>query len=244
VSKTLKTPWIDEEYRRTSRRVACGSCLVIAVVIVLVVLWQSGFLDILMDSHRLRSVIEASGFYGPLLIVGLYTIAVVINPLPSAPIAVAAGFAYGTTLGTVYTIIGSVSGAMLAFTIARLVGRDILHRWFGDKLHVGLLGSQNALTGTVFIFRLLPFISFDIVSYAAGLTAIKVWRFFLATMVGVTPVSFLLARAGSGMGSGDVKSISLTILLLGLITGIPIALKLVQDRKRKITELNGPGGST
>jgi uncharacterized membrane protein YdjX (TVP38/TMEM64 family) len=240
VSKTLKTPWIDEEYHRTSRRVACGSCLVIAVVIVLVVLWQSGFLDILMDSHRLRSVIEASGFYGPLLIVGLYTIAVVINPLPSAPIAVAAGFAYGATLGTVYTIIGSVSGAMLAFTIARLVGSDILHRWFGDKIQVGLLGSQNALTGTVFIFRLLPFISFDIVSYAAGLTAIKVWRFFLATMVGVTPVSFLLARAGSGMGSGDVKSISLTILLLGLITGIPIALKLVQDRKQKMTEPNGP----
>lgn len=240
MSKTLKTPWIDEEYHRTSRRVACGSCLVIAVVIVLVVLWQSGFLDILMDSHRLRSVIEASGFYGPLLIVGLYTIAVVINPLPSAPIAVAAGFAYGATLGTVYTIIGSVSGAMLAFTIARLVGSDILHRWFGDKIQVGLLGSQNALTGTVFIFRLLPFISFDIVSYAAGLTAIKVWRFSLATMVGVTPVSFLLARAGSGMGSGDVKSISLTILLLGLITGIPIALKLVQDRKRKMTEPNGP----
>ena len=240
MSKTLKTPWIDEEYHRTSRRVACGFCLVIAVVIVLVVLWQSGFLDILMDSHRLRSVIEASGFYGPLLIVGLYTIAVVINPLPSAPIAVAAGFAYGATLGTVYTIIGSVSGAMLAFTIARLVGRDILHRWFGDKIQVGLLGSQNALMGTVFIFRLLPFISFDIVSYAAGLTAIKVWRFFLATMVGVTPVSFLLASAGSGMGSGDVKSISLTILLLGLITGIPIALKLVQDRKRKMTEPNGP----
>jgi hypothetical protein len=37
----------------------------------------------------------------------------------------------------------------------------------------GLLGSQNAMTGLVAALRLIPFVSFDIVSYAAGLTPLK-----------------------------------------------------------------------
>lgn len=49
----------------------------------------------------------------------------------------------------------------------------VVQRWFGNRLSVGLLGSQTALMGIVLVSRLLPFISFDIVSYAAGLTALS-----------------------------------------------------------------------
>jgi uncharacterized membrane protein YdjX (TVP38/TMEM64 family) len=46
------------------------------------------------------------------------------------------------------------------------------------------------MTGIVMALRLITFISFDIVSYASGLTSLKPWRFALATLVGVIPVSF------------------------------------------------------
>ncbi|UCG39741.1 MAG: TVP38/TMEM64 family protein, partial [bacterium] len=189
--------------------------MVAAVGAVLLVLWRTGGLSVIMDSAELRRVIEESGALGPLLIIGLFMLAIVFNPLPSAPIALAAGYAYGHTWGTVYTVVGAVSGALLAFAIARLVGHDVLHRWFGGKLRVGLLGSQKALMATVFVLRLLPFVSFDIVSYAAGLTDIRTWRFLVATVFGVMPVSFVLAHFGSVMGSGDTGRISVTVLLLG-----------------------------
>jgi uncharacterized membrane protein YdjX (TVP38/TMEM64 family) len=160
-------------------------------------------------------------------------IAVVINPLPSAPIALAAGFAYGHTWGTVYVVIGSVSGAFIAFFIARLLGYDILYRWFGERLKVGLLGSQWGLAGMIAVFRLLPFISFDIVSYAAGLTSITWWRFLLATTVGIIPASFILTHFGSEMSTGDPNRIGLTVLLLGFMTVIPVAVKVMLDTKRR-----------
>lgn len=55
----------------------------------------------------------------------------------------------------------------------------MLRRTLGDRLEVGWLGSQNKLTAIVLVARLLPFVSFDLVSYAAGLTALNAWRFAL-----------------------------------------------------------------
>lgn len=214
------------------RRLLLGSLLIALIALAYLILHRTGTLSLFMDSKMLQPYIESAGAMGPLVIIGFFMVAVVINPLPSAPIALAAGFAYGHTWGTVYVVIGSVSGAFIAFLIARLLGHDILYRWFGEKLKVGLLGSQWGLAGMIVVFRLLPFISFDIVSYAAGLTNITWWRFLLATTVGIVPASFLLAHFGSEMGSGDPTRIGITVLLLGFMTAIPIVVKVVVDRRR------------
>jgi uncharacterized membrane protein YdjX (TVP38/TMEM64 family) len=217
---------------RLRRHLILGSLLIVTIILVYIVLHRTGALSLFMDSERLHGVIKGAGALGPLLIIGFFIIAVVINPLPSAPIALAAGFAYGHTWGTLYVVIGSVSGAFIAFLIARLLGHDLLYRWFGEKLKVGLLGSQLGLMGMIVVFRLLPFISFDIVSYAAGLTNITWWRFLLATTVGIIPASFLLAHFGSEMGTGDPARIGTTVLLLGFMTVIPVAVKVALDRRR------------
>jgi uncharacterized membrane protein YdjX (TVP38/TMEM64 family) len=215
------------------RRILFGSLLIAVIVLVYIALHRTGTLSLFMDSERLHTAIQNAGALGPLVIIGFFMIAVVINPLPSAPIALAAGFAYGHTWGTVYVVIGSVTGAFIAFTIARLLGHDILYRWFGEKLKVGLLGSQLGLMGMIVVLRLLPFISFDIVSYAAGLTNITWWRFLIATTVGIIPASFILAHFGSEMGTGDPARIGITVLLLGFMTAIPIVVKVVVDKQKR-----------
>ena len=134
--------------------------------------------------------------------------------------------------GTIYIAIGSEAGALIAFGIARLVGYDVLRRWFGERLSLGLLGSQNMLMWIVFVTRLLPFISFDIVSYAAGLTPLAMWRFAAATLAGIVPVSFLLAHFGGEMASMDSRRIMIAVLALGALTLAPIAVKLWLDRRR------------
>ena len=165
------------------------------------------------------------------MVIGLMALAVLVSPIPSGPIAVAAGAAYGHAWGTLYVVLGAEIGALAAFGLARLLGREVVQRWFGDRLSVGLLGSQTALMGIVLVSRLLPFISFDIVSYAAGLTALSFWRFAIATLVGIVPASFLLAHLGSEMATSESSRIMGSILALGIITLIPVVVKLIQDRK-------------
>ena len=49
----------------------------------------------------------------------------------------------------------------------------------------------------VFLSRLIPFVSFDLVSYGAGLTAMSPWKFGVATFLGMLPLTFLYTAYGS-----------------------------------------------
>ncbi len=176
----------------------------------------------LMDRETLEVLVARAGLWGPLLIIALMSVAVVASPIPSAPIALAAGAAYGHVWGTVQVVIGAELGALIAFALARVLGHDVLRRVFGASVDAGLLGSQNALTWTVFASRLMPFVSFDIISYAAGLSRLHAWRFALATLAGIIPASFVLAHFGGEAVSGDLGRTTWAVLGLGLITGLPL----------------------
>lgn len=189
-----------------------------------------------LDGERLEMLVERAGLWGPVLIISLMIVAVVASPIPSAPIALAAGAAYGHIWGTVQIVIGAELGALIAFGLARVLGHDVLRRVFGTSVDAGLLGSQAALTATVFASRLMPFVSFDMISYAAGLSRLHAWRFALATLAGVIPASFLLAHFGGEAVSGDLGRATWAVLGLGLVTGLPLlwlAMRRRTERKNQ-----------
>ena len=165
------------------------------------------------------------------MVVLLMTLAVVASPIPSAPIALASGAAYGHYAGSLYVALGSEFGAMIAFLIARSLGRGPIERLLGEKADYGLLGSQNALTVAVFFSRLLPFVSFDAMSYAAGLSRLHFWRFTVATFAGILPASFLLAHVGSAAMEGGYSGTEWVVLGLGLATALPILLIALRSKK-------------
>lgn len=210
---------------------AIGVTLCFALVVLYLVLRESGTLQRLTDVKTLRETVERMGAAGPAAVMALMALAILVSPVPSAPIALAAGAAYGHGWGTLYVLVGAQAGAVAAFGLARLVGRETLHRWFGQQLAVGLAGSQTVLMGLVFVSRLLPFVSFDLISYAAGLTVLTFWRFALATLAGIAPSSFLLAHFGSEMAVGDAGRFGLAVLLLGALTLIPLAIRWVWRRR-------------
>lgn len=211
--------------------------LILAAVLLLaaVALFVGPLSDLVenLNGERLTDWVNAAGAWGPTLIIALMMIAIVATPIPSAPIAMAAGAAYGHTLGTVYIVIGAELGALVAFGLARFLARDVLTRWLGDKVDKGWLGSQNALTFTVFASRLMPFISFDIVSYAAGFSRLHFWRFAVATLAGIIPASFVLAHFGEEAVSGQPGRAVWAAIGLGALTLTPLVIIAARDWRRK-----------
>lgn len=130
---------------------------IMGVFVVLgIVDWVAGWWAINIDRATVQAWIAATGPWGPLSVIALMTVAVVASPIPSAPVALATGAAYGHYAGTVYVALGAETGALVAFLIYRGLGREPVERLLGDKADYGLLGSQNPLTLTVFASRLLP----------------------------------------------------------------------------------------
>ncbi len=219
----------------TLRRIIVGILLIASLVVLFWLLSQGGALAILKDRAALEYIAQW-GMWGPVAVILLIASTIVWSPLPSIPVALAAGAAYGRTWGTIYVLIGAELGAVVAFAIARLLGHDTIKRWLGRRLPLGSIGSQNARMAFVFFTRLLPFMSFDLISYAAGLTSLSTWRFAIATLAGAAPISFLLAHFGSEMASGDARRIATAMLILGGFTFVALAAKLALDRRRRQAE--------
>ena len=210
--------------------------IILFILFLLVVVWQfseNNIFDFFSSEDKIKIWISQQGVLAPLVIIILIATAIVISPIPSAPVALVSGALFGHTLGTIYVVFGALSGAMIAFFIARKLGYQYVSKKISHYLPLKLVGSQNTLMMIVFLTRLAPFISFDVISYAAGLTPLTWFRFFIASLAGILPISFLLAHLGSEALNGEIQGIAFALLFLGAFTLVSI---LTHSKKRKQNE--------
>jgi uncharacterized membrane protein YdjX (TVP38/TMEM64 family) len=92
-------------------------------------------------------------------------------------------------------------GALVSFMISRLFFEIFAKRLSGNKKSMKYLDWISSKYGfkAVLIARLLPFISFDLISYVAGLPTIKVSSFLLATGIGMLPATVVYTVVGYEM---------------------------------------------
>ncbi|MEM9425133.1 MAG: VTT domain-containing protein [Pseudomonadota bacterium] len=182
----------------------------------------------LAEPENLSGLIEIAG---PVAVVVLLALAVVVSPIPSGPIAMAAGAYLGTFEGGVYTAIGAVLGATIAFSLSRWLGyRPLANSSFPLAKWITRARTQNTLAVAVLVSRLIPFISFDAVSYVAGLTTITFRNFVISTTLGVMPASFAFAALGAGMATHDNATLLIVACTITLV--LPLVCFFVQ-RLRK-----------
>ncbi len=164
---------------------------------------------------------------GPVAVVFLLAVAVVLSPIPSGPIAMAAGAIYGPFLGGSLTALGALLGATCAFGLSRRFGYRPLSSMNSPlAAFVTRKRSQRKLAFVILVTRLIPFISFDAISYLAGLTSIRSGYFVLATALGVLPVSFAFAALGAGAAAWDSRAVLIGACAITLI--VPAALLVLR----------------
>ena len=184
------------------------------------------------DEAWIHQTVSDLGAFGPFALIGLMVLAIVVSPIPSGPIAVAAGALYGTNGGMVVSVLGAQIGALIAFSAARYLGYDAVRRSENPVMKfIAVPRSQRALMWVVFGSRLIPFISFDAISYAAGITNLSFWRFTIATALGVVPICWILSAMGAGMATGGTDWM-LVVTIGGAITLVPATLALLRNWRR------------
>lgn len=147
---------------------------------------------------QFETVLRDAGPLAPLLFIAAMAVGVVVVPIPTSPLTLLATFFFGPVLGSLYTLIGATIGAIVAFHIARFLLRDTISRRLEQSaLYRKFRGRRGGpLAWAIFLSRLMPQVSFDIISYAAGLTDLPLWLFVLATFTGMIPFVVLVAVFG------------------------------------------------
>ncbi|GAB4179633.1 MAG: hypothetical protein Fur006_13100 [Coleofasciculaceae cyanobacterium] len=186
-------------------------------------LWVRPDLD-LFSAEGLEQAIQNWGWLGILVYIGILIVSVVISPIPSAPLAVAAGMVWGSIWAGIYSIIGGFLGGLLAYFIGYTLGRSAVHALTGKLIYFSKNRGEVYLGWVIFITRLLPVLSFDLISYGAGITGVSLPIYATATLLGMIPSTFFLTFLGSTFTVGLPSGIFLSILFLILLIGLPYAI--------------------
>lgn len=179
-----------------------------------------------MDADFVATAVQR---VGPVAIILLVALGIVVSPIPSGAVALVAGALFGTVVGGALTILGAGLGASCAFALSRYVGRgQLLCSRSSVARFLTHERSQRALMLGVFLTRLVPFISFDAVSYLAGLTPLTFWRFFIATVSGTAPVCIAFAAAGSSAAADGLHP-AMLVTLSGITLMLPLCALVLRS---------------
>jgi uncharacterized membrane protein YdjX (TVP38/TMEM64 family) len=148
------------------------------------------------DFAGVRDYLRSFGVWAPLVSAALVQVQAIVAPLPSFPLMYANGLLFGTWWGGLLSWASILLSALLCFGLGRLFGRPLVERVASPG---ALAWADRHLTRygpfALFIGRLIPLTAFDLLSYAAGLTRMRLGPFCLATGLGMAPSIFLTAAA-------------------------------------------------
>ena len=148
-----------------------------------------------------EGLVRSAGAWGAAVSIGLM-VAHSFVPFPAEILAVANGMVFGVVGGTAVTWVGAMLGAALAFGLGRALGRPFVkvvlpgRQW--DRLEDWSLRRGGM---ALLMARLIPLIAFNLINYAAALTAISWWTFLWATGLGILPLTILVAGLGASAAS-------------------------------------------
>lgn len=111
--------------------------------------------------------------------------------LPGTVLSFAGAVLFGAYEGTLYTWVGAVIGSVLAFLLARALGRDFVNGLLGGKLEALDRRIREQGFYGLLLIRLVPLFPFNGVNFGCGLTGIRLRDYVLATAIGIVPGTFV-----------------------------------------------------
>ena len=185
------------------------------------------------DFTVVRDFIANYGTYAIMISFLLMILQSIIAPLPAFLITFANASLFGWWQGAILSWSSAMAGAVICFFIARILGRDIVIK-LTSKIGLNQIDDFFEKYGkhSVLIARLLPFISFDIVSYAAGLTSMNFWTFFIYTGIGQLPATLVYSYVG-GMLTGGAQLFVTALMIIFALAVLIVLLRQIYNSKNK-----------
>ena len=202
--------------KRFASAVTIALCLAFAVA----VYSQEGF-D--LDPRALRERIDGFGWLAPVA----YIAAAALRPflgLPSWVVMSAGGLLFGVSGGILWGSIGFSLGAVLAFSIARGLGREaVAVRLQGRAASIERYVAERGAPWMA-LYTAVPVTVLTPVHLGAGLTGMSLLAFALAALGGFLPRTALYSFFGNSIAEGNLGRIGLALVLIAIGGGVGVVL--------------------
>ncbi|WP_417601120.1 TVP38/TMEM64 family protein [Owenweeksia hongkongensis] len=182
------------------------------------------------EVKEVKKFLEPYREIGYLILLGAFLFQLFLFFIPSVLVMSLSIMMYGPWLGGGLCLLGVFLASVFAYFLGHALGTYTIDKIIGhdsrEKMETFL---EKYGFWTVTVFRLSPFLSNDAVSFVGGLVNMSFWRFIGATMLGITPLTIILAWMGE-----DTERVKIGFMILGGISILALGLYIFID-KRKAT---------
>jgi uncharacterized membrane protein YdjX (TVP38/TMEM64 family) len=159
--------------------------------------------------------------------------------LPASILTLGAAAAFGFWRGLALVLAGATLGAFFGFLMARYVASEWFGKIVGKKMTLAQINRAVAERGwkVVMLTRLPPVSPFSLLSYAYGLTSVRLRDFMIGTAIGMIPGTTAYVYLGTILGhvaAGAHRSrtpLEWTIYIAGFIATVAVCIYLVRLAK-------------
>ncbi|WP_440616950.1 TVP38/TMEM64 family protein [Cysteiniphilum sp. 6C5] len=128
-------------------------------------------------------------------------IIIVAFSIPGATImTLLGGFLFGVFFGSIWTVLAATIGATITYLAVRMAFAQSLKNKASGSIAKMRDGFQQNEFNYLLFLRLLPIFPFFIINIAVGVLGVSLRHFFIGTLLGIIPGTFIYAWVGSGLG--------------------------------------------
>ncbi len=184
-------------------------------------------------------LVAAAGWWAPVVFLLLYGTVTVV-PVPRTVLTVTAGVLFGSVLGVLLAVAGTVLAAALAFGLVRLLGARVVERFADHRVLVAVrrrLDRSGLLA--VASLRLIPALPFSAVNYAAGLSGVRFAPYAAGTLLGILPGTVAVVVLGDAVAGGSPHP---ALIAVSVVCGAVGAAGALVAARRPPAEISGAAG--
>jgi uncharacterized membrane protein YdjX (TVP38/TMEM64 family) len=194
--------------------------------------------------------VNGLGIWGPIVFILGYAVAAVAF-LPGSLLTLVAGAIFGLGAGVVYVFIAATLGASAAFLVSRYVARRAVESRLAGNPQLAAIDKAVGGQGRkiVFLLRLSPLFPFNLLNYALGLTNVRFFDYFIAS-IGMLPGTVLYVYYGKL--AGDVAALAggvavekdaayYGVLGVGLVATVVVTTIVTRIARRALREATAEG---
>lgn len=213
------------------------------LVVLLVAGWVAAQTIGVPDVERVRQVVDDAGWWGPLAFVAGYSLWALL-PAPKSVATATAGLLFGLAPGALVAWSGAMVGAVVAFGLARLLGREGVDRLLRGRLARADAALSDHGFGSVLLARLVPVLPFTVINYGAGVTGVSLAAYVAGSAVGMIPGTIAYATLGA-VGDSDprVTGAAVATLVLLSVGGWWVAARARAIRRNEAQSVRAAGAN-
>ncbi len=219
----------DRKKKRSFIIKAVLLAIFLAVIIYASVKYAPAVTRLIRQPDKFRKFLSSYGAGGPLIYIAFSAIQIIVAVIPGEITQIAGGYAFGTALGALYAMVGTIIGTLVVFAAIRVLGFSIVKAVISPSQleRFKFLISNPKSEIAIFVLFLIPGIPKDVLTYLSGLTPIKMLRFIVISAVARFPGVLASTYIGANLQERDYRAVW---IMSGIALVLFIAGFLLRDR--------------